>query len=81
MRVNPFTCYGCGATGHTYQLCPKKLGKGRVSTTGNKKTYADIAAHGTPSRPESPEKRTEVAAHTKHVSQLEDPMEETRELT
>ena len=30
---------------------------------------------------ESPENRTEVAAHTKHVSQSEDPMEETSELT
>ena len=80
MRVNNFTCYGCGEAGPTYQVCTKKRGKGRVSTTGNKTTYAEIAAHGTPPRPESPEKRTEGEVHTKHVSQSEDPMEETNEL-
>ena len=63
-----------------YQACPKKHGKGRVSTTGNT-TYADIAAHDTPPRPESQENRNEGAAHTKQVNQSEDPMEETSELT
>jgi len=77
----PLTCYDYGATGHMYQACPKKRGKGRVSTTRNTTTYALIAAHGTPPRPEGIENRTEGTAHTKQVSQSEDPMEETSELT
>ena len=54
----PLTCYGCGAIGHMYHACPNKRGKNKDLNT-RITTYAAIAAHGTPSRTESPENRTE----------------------
>jgi hypothetical protein len=43
----PITCYGCNATGHVYQVCPKRLeigtGQGNEHTT----TWAHVIAHGT----------------------------------
>jgi len=56
----PLTCYGCGAIGHIYHACSNKRGKNKNLTT-RITTYAAIAVQGTPSRKESPEKRTDGA--------------------
>jgi len=43
----PLTCYGCGDTGHVYQVCPKRRRTGRALTNETTTAWVDIAA-GTP---------------------------------
>jgi len=40
----PTTCYGCGETGHFYQVCPKRRRVGVATTKEPRVSWADIAA-------------------------------------
>ena len=43
----PITSYGCNATGHVYQVCPKRLEKGTGQRNEHTITWAHVTAHGT----------------------------------
>ena len=43
----PTTCYGCGETGHFYQVCPKTRRVRVAATKEPRVSWADIAASGT----------------------------------
>jgi hypothetical protein len=63
-----------------YHACPNKRGRNKdlnIRIT----TYAGIAAHGTPSRTESPENRTDGAQTPEQTNMTEGPMVETDEPT
>ena len=74
----PLTCYGCSAIGRKYHACPNKRGRNKDLNT-RITTYEAIAAHGTPSRTESPENRTDGAQTPEQTNMTEGPMVETDE--
>jgi hypothetical protein len=43
----PMTCYGCNATDHVYQICPKRLETTKGCRNEQKITCAHVARHGT----------------------------------
>lgn len=54
----PLTCYGCGETGHIYQMCPKRRRAGRAVEDETTMSWAAIVASGQrPQRSVSEEKR------------------------
>jgi len=43
----PVTCYGCNATDHVYQICPKRLETAKGRRNEQTVTWAHVARHGT----------------------------------
>jgi len=43
----PITCYGCNATDHMYQICPKRLETAKGRRNEQTITWAHVARHGT----------------------------------
>jgi len=43
----PMTCYGCNATDHVYQICPKRLETAKGRRDEQTITWAHVARHGT----------------------------------
>jgi hypothetical protein len=41
------TCYGCNATDHVYQICPKRLEKTKKRRNEQTITWRHVARHGT----------------------------------
>ena len=42
----PLTCYGCGETGHMYQVCPSRHGASKETTSMTGTTWAQITVNG-----------------------------------
>jgi hypothetical protein len=43
----PMMCYGCNATDHVYQICPKRLEKTKGRRNEQTITWAHVERHGT----------------------------------
>jgi hypothetical protein len=52
----PLTCYGCGETGHIYQVCPSRHGARKETTSMTGKTWTQITANG-PHHQRGPEEK------------------------
>jgi len=52
----PLTCYGCGETGHMYQVCPSRHGASKETTSMTGTTWAQITANG-PHHQRGPEEK------------------------
>jgi len=81
----PQTCFGCGDTGHIYQVCPKRRGTKTLSPTPTCKTWAHITANGTPTASSTDGGHIDKAHYHKQpeqalVNQMENDIREPRPL-
>ena len=53
---NTHKCYGCGETGHIYQVCPSRHGARKETTSMTGKTWTQITANG-PHHQRGPEEK------------------------
>ena len=56
----PVTCYGCRDSGHIDQACPKRRGRGMVTSLSTPNTWAHVAAKGAHNRHGTVDNRIEV---------------------
>jgi len=56
----PVTFYGCGESGHINQACPRRRGRGMVTSDSTPNTWAHVAAKGAHNRQDTVDNRIEV---------------------